>query len=99
MDSSSPIRCCVPGGGDEQGWSPGPRALRYMYCVAGYLGEVRAPSPAVPRSSKGTSGMQAHADRSTFHFHMRQYTLIPAETIDSLAVSRSKFFEPTTLMF
>lgn len=70
-----------------------------MYCVVGYLGEVRAPSPAVPRSSKGTSGIQAHADRSTFHFHMRQYTLIPAETIDSLAVFRSNSLELKTLMF
>lgn len=52
----------------------------------------------MPRSNKGTSGMQAHADRSTFHFHMRLNRLIPAETIDPLDVFRSKVLEPNTLM-
>lgn len=63
---------------------------------ARYLGEVRAPSP-VCRGP--TSDMQARPDRSTFHFHMRQYKLITAETIDSLDVFRIKFLELKILMF
>lgn len=47
----------------------------------------------------GASGIQAHADRSTFHFHMRQSRLIPVETTDSLDVLSNKFPGPKTLMF
>lgn len=53
----------------------------------------------VPRSSKGTSGMQAHAGRSTSHLHMPQHELILAEDIDSLDALCSTCPSSETLMF
>lgn len=47
----------------------------------------------------GVYGMQAHADRSTTHFHVRQSKLIPGETTDFLDVLSSKLLGPNTLMF